>query len=104
MDRLSWYLRLKQAGKGVILEKLSSAVYEFIKAYVREEDIVLEEPMCKHTTFRVGGRAQALVQISSIRQLEKLIPYFKMTGVPYFILGNGSNLLVGDKEIGRAHV
>ncbi|MCI8615782.1 MAG: UDP-N-acetylmuramate dehydrogenase [Lachnospiraceae bacterium] len=97
MDRLSWYLRLKQAGKGVILEKLSSAVYEFIKAYVREEDIVLEEPMCKHTTFRVGGRAQALVQISSIRQLEKLIPYFKMTGVPYFILGNGSNLLVGDK-------
>lgn len=83
--------------RGEKVEKLSAAIYEFIKANVPGEDILLDEPMCKHTTFRVGGRAQALVRISGIRQLEKLIPYFKMAGVPYFILGNGSNLLVGDK-------
>lgn len=79
------------------MEKLSSAIYEFIKAIVPKEDILLDEPMCKHTTFRVGGRAQCLVRISSIRQLKKLIPYLKTVGVPYFVLGNGSNLLVGDK-------
>lgn len=79
------------------MEKLSSALYEFIKANVPEEDILPEEPMCRHTTFRVGGNAQCLVRISSIRQLEKLIPHLKVVGIPYFILGNGSNLLVGDK-------
>ena len=83
--------------KGVKVEKISSAIHEFIKANVPGEDILLDEPMCKHTTFRVGGRAQCLVRISSIRQLEKLIPYLKTVGVPYFVLGNGSNLLVGDK-------
>ncbi len=79
------------------MEKLSSAIYEFIKANVPKEDILLDEPMGRHTTFRVGGKARCLVRISSIRQLEKLIPYLKIAGVPYFILGNGSNLLVGDK-------
>ncbi len=79
------------------MEKISSATYEFIEAHVPKEDILLNEPMDKHTTFRVGGEAQCLVRISDVRQLIKLIPYFKLVEVPYFILGNGSNLLVGDK-------
>lgn len=79
------------------MEKISSAIYEFIRACVPEKDILLNEPMCKHTTFRVGGEAQCLVRISESRQLEKIIPYLKEIVVPYFILGNGSNLLVGDK-------
>lgn len=79
------------------MEKISSANYEFIKAYVPREDILLNEPMYKHTTFRVGGEAQCFVRISDAEQLMKLIPYFKMVDVPYFILGNGSNLLVGDR-------
>lgn len=79
------------------MEKISSAIYEFIRACVPEEDILLNEPMYKHTTFRVGGEAQCLVRISESGQLEKLIPYLRKVEVPYFILGNGSNLLVGDK-------
>lgn len=79
------------------MEKISSAIYEFIEAHVPKEDILLNEPMNKHTTFRVGGEAQCLVRISDARQLMKLVPYFKLVEVPYFILGNGSNLLVGDK-------
>lgn len=79
------------------MEKISSAIYEFISAYVPEEDILLNEPMYKHTTFRVGGEAQYLVRISRAGQIEKLIPYLKEVEVPCFILGNGSNLLVGDK-------
>ena len=79
------------------MEKISSAIYEFIRAYVPEEDILTEEPMSRHTTFRVGGEAQCFVRISDKEQLKKLIPYLRQIEVPYFILGNGSNLLVSDK-------
>lgn len=79
------------------MEKISSAIYEFISTYVPEEDILTEEPMSRHTTFRVGGEAQCFVRISDKEQLKKLIPYLRQVEVPYFILGNGSNLLVSDK-------
>lgn len=78
------------------MQELSEAVYEFIKAYVPREDILLNEPMCKHTTFRIGGEALCFIRISTAEQLSKLIPYFKQIDVPCFILGNGSNLLVSD--------
>ncbi len=79
------------------MERISSAIYEFIRSHVPEEDILLHEPMSKHTTFRVGGEAQCLLRISSKEQIKRLIPYFREMEVPYFVLGNGSNLLVGDK-------
>ena len=75
------------------MEKISSAIYEFISTYVPEEDILTEEPMSR----RVGGEAQCFVRISDKEQLKKLIPYLRQIEVPYFILGNGSNLLVSDK-------
>ena len=79
------------------MKKISAAIYEYIRAYVPEEDILQDEPMSKHTTFRVGGEAMCLVRISSPEQLAALIPYLQRVEVPYFILGNGSNLLVSDK-------
>lgn len=68
-----------------------------MNAYVPEEDILSKEPMWKHTTFRVGGEADCFVRISSPSQLAGLIPRLKENGIPWFIMGNGSNLLVGDK-------
>ena len=53
--------------------------------------------MSRHTTFCVGGEAEAFLRIRNKEQLEKLIPYFKLAELPYFVIGNGSNLLVGDK-------
>ncbi len=79
------------------MEKISAAIYEFIRAYVAEEDILFEEPMCRHTTFKVGGPAGCLVRISNFKQLQALVPYLREVDIPYFVLGNGSNLLVGDK-------
>jgi UDP-N-acetylmuramate dehydrogenase len=78
------------------VQELSGAVYEFIGKYVPSEDILKKEPMRKHTTFRIGGEAECFLKISSEEQLIRLIPYFKQVGVAYFILGNGSNLLVSD--------
>ena len=79
------------------LEVINEAVSEYIRQYVAPQDIFEKEPMSRHTTFRVGGEADALLKIRSKEQLEKLIPYFKMVELPYFVIGNGSNLLVGDK-------
>lgn len=73
------------------------AVYEYIRANVPEEDILTEEPMSRHTTFRIGGEAACFIRISSEEQLRKLIPYFENVSVEYFVMGKGSNLLVGDK-------
>lgn len=78
------------------MEIISSFVLDFIKKYVPGEDILVDEPMSRHTTFRAGGKAKCLVRIGSVDQLGALLPYFKENGIPYFILGNGSNLLVGD--------
>lgn len=64
---------------------------------VPKEDLLFMEPMSRHTTFRVGGEAQCYVRISSDEQLKAVIPYLKQVEMPFFILGNGSNLLVGDK-------
>lgn len=79
------------------MQRFSSAGLEFMKDYVPQEDILLGEQMKDHTTFRIGGEAACFVKISNVRQLMKLIPYLKEVDTPYFILGNGSNLLVSDK-------
>lgn len=79
------------------MEIISSAIYEFLSAQVPKENILFDEPMCRHTTFRVGGEARCFVRISDREQLRQIIPYLEQVEIPFFILGNGSNLLVGDK-------
>ena len=76
---------------------MNATVYNYIKKVVPEENVLLEEPLSKHTTFRVGGNATCLIRIQEPSQLSKLIPYLTEVEQPFFIMGNGSNLLVGDK-------
>lgn len=59
--------------------------------------MVFQEPMKQHTTFRVGGEAECFITIQQEEELVKLLPYLNQIEQDYFILGNGSNLLVGDK-------
>ncbi len=61
------------------------------------ENINFEEPMCRHTSFRTGGKAACLVQIEDVRQLRLLLSYLRKTENQFFILGNGTNLLVSDR-------
>ena len=60
--------------------------------------IFMEEPMKKHTTFRVGGPADVLVQPDETA-LAAILALCRQNHVPYSFIGNGSNLLVGDKGI-----
>ena len=61
--------------------------------------IVLEQPMSKKTSFKIGGPADFFVSPQNEEQLCAVIRLCKDTNTPYYIMGNGSNLLVADKGI-----
>lgn len=54
------------------------------------------EPLSKHTSFKIGGMARFFVGVSSIEQHVALMRYLDGIGVPYMIIGGGSNMLAGD--------
>ena len=60
------------------------------------ERVRFEERMCDHTTFRIGGPAEVFVMPESYEQIAWVIRQCRQEAIPYFILGNGSNLLVSD--------
>ena len=64
-----------------------------------EENVLTDEPMSKHTTFHIGGKADYLIKIKSTEDAEKALKVCRENNIPVFILGNGSNILVGDKGI-----
>ena len=57
------------------------------------------EPMKNHTTFRIGGNADMYVSIKSAEELSSLIKLANEAGISYTVIGNGSNLLVSDEGI-----
>ena len=52
------------------------------------------EPMSRHTTFRIGGPADRFVTVETLPQLSGLLQALQGEGLPFLILGKGSNLLV----------
>ena len=76
---------------------MSKPIKDFVESILAASNILHDEKMHKHTTFRVGGPAEVFVTVENKEQLEKIIKYLNLVERPYFILGNGSNLLVGDK-------
>lgn len=56
-----------------------------------------EEPMKNHTTFRIGGPCEYFITPDSKEEVQALLKLLKDQTYPYFVIGNGSNLLVGDK-------
>lgn len=62
-----------------------------------KERVLLEEPMNRHTTFRIGGPAEVFLMPESYEQLREALLLCKKENLPFFILGNGSNLLVSDR-------
>lgn len=58
-----------------------------------------EEPMAKHITFRVGGPAEWFVQVGTVEQLKQVLALCKEQKEPYYVIGNGSDLLVSDSGV-----
>lgn len=76
--------------------KLKDSFIKSIEEIVGSENIKLNEPMKKHTTFKVGGPADILVYPSTYEMIKKVIEACKANNVEYFLMGNGSNLIVKD--------
>lgn len=66
---------------------------------IPSDQIYMNEPMSKHTSFKVGGNADIFVKIKNIKELKHIIKVARKTGNDIIILGNGSNILVKDKGI-----
>lgn len=61
--------------------------------------VLCEEPMSNHTTFRVGGPAEYYVTVTTTEELQETVRLCKRFGMPWVVLGNGSNVLVSDTGI-----
>ena len=70
----------------------------FEKIYL-ENEIMIDENMSNHIYFKVGGKADILLTPKKIEQLSETIKICKENNIPYYIIGNGSNLLVKDGGI-----
>ncbi len=75
---------------------MKNEFYDALIQLTAEKNVLTDEPMKKHVTFRVGGAADYFVSPESAEEVQKIILLCKEKGMPYYILGNGSNLLVSD--------
>lgn len=76
---------------------MSEYFYEYLKTLVKEGSVKKDEPMSAHTTFRVGGAADFFIIPANEKELSDVIAYLNKAERKYIVVGNGSNLLVGDR-------
>lgn len=72
-------------------------LYEKLSEIIPETRLLLNEPMKNHTSFKIGGPAALLIEIASTDEIINLMALLNEETVKYFIMGNGSNLLVSDE-------
>ena len=66
---------------------------------IAKSKIWYQEPMKKHTTFKIGGPAECLIKIDNLEELKEVLRIANENNIPVTIIGNGSNVLVLDKGI-----
>lgn len=74
-------------------------VYSRFCGCIGSDRVATEEPMKKHTTFRIGGPAEYFLTPVNAKELKGLQKICEEENVPYYIIGNGSNLLVSDEGL-----
>lgn len=75
---------------------ITNNVIDAIVKIVGVENVLLDEMMSNHTSFKIGGKVPILCEPTNIEELSKLIKYFNDEKIEYTVIGNGSNLLVND--------
>ena len=66
---------------------------------VGEDNLKTDEPMSKHSSFRVGGPAELYLEVDSVEKLKAILDVNKELKLPITVIGNGTNILVKDKGI-----
>ena len=76
--------------------RVEDNIYKELCGLTKEDNVKVKEPMKLHTTFRIGGEADYFVTPESVSEIKEIVGFCKEKKVPYFVCGNGSNLLVSD--------
>ncbi|MCR4431554.1 MAG: UDP-N-acetylmuramate dehydrogenase [Tepidanaerobacteraceae bacterium] len=74
-------------------------IYHKLKNFIPQERIKINESMKNHTSFRIGGPADILVLPQDVQEIKEIVAFCRWEGVPFFVMGNGTNLLIKDKGI-----
>lgn len=80
-------------------EAISDEIICALAAAAGEDAVTLAEPMSAHTTFKIGGPADVLVEPQTADGLVRTLDICAIAGMPVTVVGNGSDLLVGDRGI-----
>lgn len=85
-------------------QEAKQRLYKRLSEILDSEQILFNEEMSAHTTFRVGGKADIFVEINTSAQLSRVLAALRAEGLSrlnkdFYLLGNGSNVLVSDKGI-----
>ena len=70
---------------------------KLIENGISKENILLNEPMSMHTSFKTGGKVDYFVKAYSVEEIKCILKVSKENNIPLFVLGNGTNLLVKDE-------
>ena len=75
---------------------MNDTIYHQFIQIAGAENVRFDVPMASLTSFKIGGPADVVVDITQINDLKSVVSYAKEKHIPYFLVGNGTNLLVGD--------
>ena len=73
-------------------------IYKELLTKIDSKQIYLNEPMCKHTSFKIGGPADIFIKPKNIEELKYIIETANENNIPITVIGNGSNILVKDRR------
>lgn len=89
-------LRSKMSESGTTGDDHLQALAQRLRSIVGEDNVLVDEPMSEHTSFRIGGPADLFVIPDDFDEVRAAIDACVQAGVPHFVLGRGSDLLVAD--------
>lgn len=73
-------------------------IYNELIKRIDKERVLLNEPMKKHTTFKIGGPADIFIKIETLEELKYAIGIIRKNNIKLNVIGNGSNILVRDRR------
>lgn len=74
-------------------------IYEILTKEIKDSEVYKNEPMSKHTSFKIGGNADIYVKVKTIEDIKVVLKIANENNIPTTIIGNGSNVLVKDNGI-----
>jgi len=73
-------------------------IYDLLIKNIDKTRVLIDESMSKHTSFKIGGPADFLVNVETLKELQYILEIVQQHEIPLTVIGNGTNLLVKDRR------